>query len=346
MNEQILLNLARRANGHPAYFMQMGPINTVFSYEGDLGAQISRDPSVSGMRLGQLSGNVGISVREQPAFSFTPLSGRDFATSIFEPINPTVFYTLFNQGHPVDQLLRMMVQSVRLSYPQYDQTYVMVNVPDRNDPGVYIRFLRFAGMARQLQIHHKLQTVKTGDTLSFKFEPDAEQLIESYSRTAEFGDSFSYKYDYEDPLGVTQIEEILKQRQRTRSTESGQGPTVSFQLRTFYEVLSNLGIEQQAFEALAARTPGFLKRIPPTERRPILRFYWPENKEILTEPVSKVKYAGKTYQISDRTIEPTDGSTAEPDCWNRDVFILLSHLYHQISLDPSKLPTQQLIQVR
>ena len=153
-------------------------------------------------------------------------------------------------------------------------------------------------------------------------------------------------YDYEDKLGEIPIEEILQKRQRAQGAVTGAVPIVSFQLRSFYEVLSNLGTEQQAFDALYTNTPGFLKRIPPSERRPILRFCWPEQPDNLTPPVAKVNYAGKTHQIADQTAPEAGSTTSEPDCWNRDVFILLSHLYHQISLDPSKLPAQQLIQLR
>jgi len=52
-------------------------------------------------------------------------------------------------------------------------------------------------------------------------------------------------------------------------------------------------------------------------------------------------YFGKKYQITDPVVTPKNIDKA----YFRDVFTLITHLFSQVLLDPSKIPVQQTIRV-
>src|SRR4051812_36771692 len=103
-NQQMLLNLARRANGHPAYFMQMGSINATFQFGASAGGTAGNARThASGGALAalpaiqdtlSLGGNLALTASEQPTFSFTPLSGSSFAAALFNQVDPKIFFNL------------------------------------------------------------------------------------------------------------------------------------------------------------------------------------------------------------------------------------------------------------
>ncbi|MCP5425327.1 MAG: hypothetical protein H6970_09705 [Gammaproteobacteria bacterium] len=329
----MLLNLARRANGHPAYFLQLGSISSTFQFQNTLGG--SPATGVFNQARTRTSGGaisttltqgyaLGFTASEQPTFSITPLSGNTFATAIFSPINSKIFFNLFQQGTAVDQLMRVMFQSIQFYYPKSGRAVVLNNIPDIERPEKFQEFLRLAGLARRLQVDQLLIATDGDTSFTLATIPGSEKAL-----TALEHDGY---YHIE---GVT-----------NSNVERDGHPTIAFKLRTFEGVLSALASEYQIFDELANTKPEFLESIPPSERQPILRFDWNGYPDRVTEPVTEVTYRGKVYSISDRDVDRPDTPWHESNIWNREVFILLTHLYTQISLDPKDLPVQQLIQVQ
>ena len=332
-NQQMLLNLARRANGHPIYFLQMGLINSSFQFgltgSGNIGQTRTHASGGALATAAALSdtiasgGNVGVSVAEQPTFSFTPLSGSSFAAALFNPIDPRVFFNLFNQGAPVDMLMRVMVQSVAITDGEGTRTFF--NILDVEIPQNYRNFLTVAALARELQKKHLLRA--TPDASGFVLADGATQTIIKLR---------------EDPAFQFDPDATSFQPSKTNVTQGA----VSFNLRTFEGVLSALGKEARIFDYIVAKDGArFTGRIPPSELRPVLQIELDKSSHKWTAPVAEVTYMGKRYAIADPETDNPSSTAFETSTWNRDVFNLLNQLYVQISLDPSKLPVQQLIQI-
>lgn len=340
-NEQLLLNLARRANGHPAYFMQLGAINSTFQFGGNVGGNIGGDNFGSGIT--SLAGTLGLSVQEQPNFTLTPLGGESFVRAVFKPVDQNIMFTLFNQGVPIDQLMRVFVQSVEFTHPDFKETIVFSNQPNTDDPDRYVRFLRLAGLARILQKHQLMRAVSStnaADALRFEIEPGGDKIIDDFSAIAHFEKDFVVQ----NPPEIKSFEDAKKQSPNNAKSTAPQ-PAMLFQMRTFDSVLNALATEQQSFDYIAANNPDFLKRIPPSERRPILRFHSHTSTSTHTPSVATVHFQGKEYTIADPLIKTRGGLPTEESTWNREVFVMLAYIYSYISIDPSKLPTQSLINV-
>jgi hypothetical protein len=175
-NQQMLLNLARMSNYHPPYFMQLGLINTTFNFaataSGSFGHQrTSGSTSASGLdgvhTMITYGANLGAAASETPTFSITPLSGPQFAETILVPIQPRVFLHLLDQGEPIDQLVRMMVQSVTLVDGTGRTTSLVTDQPGEDvlvnaaSCASFIRLLRLAGLLRELQQRQLIRIATT-----------------------------------------------------------------------------------------------------------------------------------------------------------------------------------------
>lgn len=320
-NQQMLLNLARRANGHPAYFMQMGPINASYQFGATLGGSFSHSDSFTS------GGTLGFNLTEQPTFTFTPLSGSTFGNALFRPIDPHIFFSLYSQGVPGDILMRVLVQSITIPMPSGPKTFYNVIDPDR--PKNYQNFLTLAAFTRALQRFHLLTISPKRD--SFVMATNAIEELARLSKRKPF------KLDV-DSGPTTPADGPVK------GSTNGVG-NVSFTLRTFEQILSALANESRIFDHFVAADPTFLARIPKEERRPILRIRAKELGRKITPPVASVYFQKEHYVIADTYRYDPKTSSNVAEFWNRSVFDLLTELYVQISLDPNKLPVQQLIQI-
>jgi hypothetical protein len=326
VNEQMLLNLARKANGHPAYFLQMGLINATFSFSASGGGNISSSRTHNQIGPGIITqgltggGNLTLSGAETPTFTFTPLAGATYADAIFAPINPKIFFSLLDQGRPVDQLMRTMVHSIDVTYSQPgkpNKTITIRNVIDVERQENYRNFLRLAGLYRELQKAELLSVGSDATGQGFAFRPGSALKIADLIKNPE------YQFEPESEWAAAHPEEL----------PSGAVPVTTLRLRTFEGVLSALATEYQTYDAV---TKNGNTAVPSSEREPILRFDGKGGIDPSTRLVD-ISYKGKKYEI---------GDSASTNTWNRDVFILLNQLFTQVAMDPNKLPVQQLIQVR
>jgi len=134
LDRQMLLNLARLDNGRPPYFIVMGTINANYIFSTGSEAMASATgttqtsqtvPPQQGnpltrVMLHLLSGVLGFeatgraSASSQPTFQFIPLNSEAVYKQVLQPVPAEVFYNFFQQGWPIDQLLRVMVEQVEV----------------------------------------------------------------------------------------------------------------------------------------------------------------------------------------------------------------------------------------
>lgn len=307
-NHQLLLNLARASNGHPPYFVQLGQINSIYTFSANILATLAdtlTGVDTSSSLLG--SGSLGAAVSEQPSFNYVPLGGAEFSQAVLVPVDPKVFYTLFQQGYPVDQLLRLLVQSIELDIGGVRQTFT--NTPDLGDPRNFRDFLVVCGVARELQ-KRGLLTVETTSSVEEALSPAFERVTVQDALKAAQGGFFlkeeprspgqrdpaaperrafpaSPKYRLarmREETGLKlaasarkAMDEIGRDRRfriETRGGVSAAGAQVdgiNIQLRPFFNVLHAAGNEAAIFDEIVTNKKkqgrDFLADIPPSQHR-------------------------------------------------------------------------------
>lgn len=144
-NDQMLLNLARMANGDPAYFIQLGTFSAQYQFNASLGFNPNNVqnspgfyPSSSSTPVGltpptfssgsiseatseytkdalTFGGSAMIGAQASPNFQFLPITGTNLTGFVFNPITDKVFLTLYDQGYSADTLARMMLSEITTS---------------------------------------------------------------------------------------------------------------------------------------------------------------------------------------------------------------------------------------
>ena len=181
LNEQMLLNLARLENGHPAYYLAIGAINNRFidTASGAVGSagtpsqttdtSTQNTPFVKGtpsaiatfpqrvvqavtQTLFGYNASAAYTHTKNPDFQFIPLNNEAVAKQVLDPVLPDVFFTLYNQGYPIDQLMRVMIERVETTLPATGEQVTFINSPTHAAAGEsYARFLRGCAILREMQ---------------------------------------------------------------------------------------------------------------------------------------------------------------------------------------------------
>ena len=185
-NRQMLLNLARLHEREPAFFFQLTQITSSYTFNESLGLSDLKSvglPASTTANVHTASGNLGETATHNPVFTLIPLAGDKFAQQMLAPIKPQVFYELFEEGWPLDLLMRVLIERIELEVPpisgnpkvsvppsKTDSLTILQNNPylwrkdDRLAPdetnvvkngpqGYYDRFLRACALAREFQVH-------------------------------------------------------------------------------------------------------------------------------------------------------------------------------------------------
>jgi hypothetical protein len=108
---------------------------------------------------------------------------------------------------------------------------------------------------------------------------------------------------------------------------------------------------------IAAGNPfKFSDLVPTIERLPVLRLTWPAEVKPGVDPSASdarnyglaVTYRGKEYEVAD--VDPTAVTSADyavqNETWNRDMFRLINELSSQVTVDISKFPLPDILQLR
>jgi hypothetical protein len=386
MNRQMLLNLARLDQGHPPYFMAIGEVRLARSQSGSLGAggSSSRNEgtsvaaAVSSTVSSALSGNLSpsASTNASPTFIFIPINSEEAARQLLSPVSIDVFNMLYQQGWPVDQLLRVLVERVEVTFADGRAPVVLVNSPTRGSPASFARFLRMCEVVRELQragglrldVDEKFMaqgrgevaSVSAGDALAaastgrqwrketggwalgtlrpaYRFRANLEVLEHVI-------EDFSRDSRYAGSESLANLRALFQSAAglTVGSSEETNVPSGTIHsvlvLRSFRNLLEAVAQEQQAFDELAARG-GFLDELPERQRRPVLRTAWAQARRAeLQRPVVSIGFAGKDYAITD----PVGDAASVDSRWNRDVFRLLVNLSSQVTVDITKFQRQVL----
>jgi len=161
-NKQMLLNLARLSDREPIYFFQLAQISASYTFSGNFGGGDLRShgvPTSTTSNVLTLNGTLGASATHTPVFTLIPLGGDKFAQQLLAPIKPEIFYELYEEGWPIDLLMRVLIQRIELvKNPDAaigpgttESLEVMINDPLASEGGHYDRFLRACAMARWFQ---------------------------------------------------------------------------------------------------------------------------------------------------------------------------------------------------
>jgi hypothetical protein len=117
------------------------------------------------------------------------------------------------------------------------------------------------------------------------------------------------------------------------------------QEQTNFDRLNNSRTMVQPLEEGRDPPKSFDSEIPEIERMPILRINWKYEGETPlappTQPLTELNYRGTEYLIAD----PREAAVAENDYWNRDVFRLIGALTAQVTVDISKFPIANILQL-
>jgi hypothetical protein len=117
------------------------------------------------------------------------------------------------------------------------------------------------------------------------------------------------------------------------------------QEQTNFDRLNNSSTMVQPLDEGKDPPKSFDSEIPAIERMPMLRINWKYDGETPlappTQPLTELNYRGTEYLIAD----PREATVAENDYWNRDVFRLIGALTAQVTVDISKFPIANILQL-
>ncbi len=253
---------------------------------------------------------IALGASESPVFNFTPLSGSAYSQVLLTPFDSKLLYSYVNQNFPVSLIIRLMVAQITLVYPNGTRASFR-NRFNVEEPNNYGDFLRLAALLNRLN-DDDLLGVKVGD---------------------ETGDvSFSLTGTARSEIRRLMAADPRYKLVTFNAATGGRGTArVKIKTRSFMSVMLSAPYEPRVFDRLSS---DFLAGLPESEREPVLRIEY--DPAFVSPRSAEVKYAGKRYVVADKP-----GSSR-----NRITFTILQLLSSQTQLDPSQLPTQQLIQVR
>jgi hypothetical protein len=124
----LLLNIARVSNQEPVHFTSTSSIAATFSWTATLGAsgEVTESKGTSFFNL-----NIGGSASENPTFSISPISGKEFTERVATPFQDTIFEFLVFQGGRIDQVMRLMAAGIEVQTPDGRFVRFIENDPRR-----------------------------------------------------------------------------------------------------------------------------------------------------------------------------------------------------------------------
>ncbi len=385
MNWQMLLNLARLDHGHPAYFMAVGEIRLDRSQTSSLNLSGNSShttgrtvaAAVSNTVTNVLGGTVtpGGSINASPKFVFIPINSEEAARQLLAPVSIDAFNMLYQQGWPVDQLLRVLVERIEVEIPREDgstEHIVLTNSPLRGAPESFARFLRVCEIVRELQkagglglvaeerftplSNGELANVTSKDLLDAadkgrvwrlrdgKWQLGTTRTAYRFRAKSEIVENvigrFTRRSDPDYDASLRNLHAVFEATVTSTPTDAegrrGAGTRSLLVLRSFRSVLEAVAQEQRAMEEWL-RDPQFTRLVPPRQLRPVLKTVWSDGGEFAA-PAAELTYAKVNYRITD----PAGAATELDGRWNRDVFRLLVQLSSQVTVDITKFQRQVL----
>jgi hypothetical protein len=382
-NRQMLLNLARLDQHDPTYFLQFGQISVSYQFTSSVSGGITNTIPVATQHVPILgeSATAGLGASTQPSFTFIPVNDEQVAQELLQPVNSDVLYALFEEGAPVDELLRLMVERLEIHLPGNPNVTVFTNSPVDDNSSVhngefsYATFLKICALARQLQLADCLEL-----TTETKFKelakgwssptvPTAWDILSAHDKGLiykqedgawKLGTMLSIPKFVLKPGSEKVIAELKEKSDYYKQGVSldnmakilSSGFSVEGKLKDPTNKGSHLVLRSflMILAAAAQEQNGYqayfvpskyFSSVPPEERRPLLKLRWNSSDGPLESPLMELNYRGIDYKV-------TDLDTGEPDqrsTWNRDMFRLIVQLASQVSVDISKFQLPTTLQV-
>jgi hypothetical protein len=176
----LLLNIARVSNQEPVHFTSTSSIAATFNWTATLGAsgEVTESKGTNFLNL-----NIGGSASENPTFSISPISGKEFTERVATPFSDTIFEFLVFQGGRIDQVMRLMAAGIEVQTP--DGRFVRFIENDPRRPKEYEEFRRVAAHLQWLNDNRLLfvRPLVFDETLiaDFKNVPRAEDINNGFN---------------------------------------------------------------------------------------------------------------------------------------------------------------------
>ena len=176
----LLLNIARVSNQEPVHFTSTSSIAATFNWTATLGAsgEVTESKGTNFFNL-----NIGGSASENPTFSISPVSGKEFTERVATPFQDTIFEFLVFQGGKINQAMRLMSAGVEVQKPDGRFVRFIENDPQR--PKEYEEFRRIAAHLQWLNDNRQLfvRPLVFDETLvaDFKNVPRAEDINNGFN---------------------------------------------------------------------------------------------------------------------------------------------------------------------
>jgi hypothetical protein len=177
----LLLNIARVSNQEPVHFTSTSSIAATFNWTTTLGA--GGEVTQSGKGTNFLNLNIGGSASENPTFSISPVSGKEFTERVATPFPDTIFEFLVFQGGRIDQAMRLMGAGIEVQKP--DGRFVRFIENDPRRPSEYEEFRRIVDHLQWLNDNRQLfiRPLVFDETLitDFKSTPSAGDINSGFN---------------------------------------------------------------------------------------------------------------------------------------------------------------------
>jgi hypothetical protein len=176
----LLLNIARVSNQEPVHFTSTSSIAATFNWTATLGAsgEVTGSKGTNFLNL-----NIGGSASENPTFSISPISGKEFAERVATPFQDTIFEFLVFQGARIDQVMRLMAAGIEVQTP--DGRFVRFIENDPRRPQEYEEFRWIAAHLQWLNENRQLfvRPLVFDETLiaDFKNTPSAADINNGFN---------------------------------------------------------------------------------------------------------------------------------------------------------------------
>src|ERR1700730_7134568 len=176
----LLLNIARVSNQEPVHFTSTSSIAATFNWTATLGAsgQVTESKGTNFLNL-----NIGGSASENPTFSISPISGKEFTERVATPFQDTIFEFLVFQGGRIDQVMRLMAAGIEVQTP--DGRFVRFIENDPRRPKEYEEFRQIAAQLQWLNDNRQLfvRSLVFDETLvaDFKNTPSAGDINNGFN---------------------------------------------------------------------------------------------------------------------------------------------------------------------
>jgi hypothetical protein len=332
----LLLNIARVSNQEPVHFTSTSSIAATFNWTTTLSA--GGEVTESGKGTNFLNLNIGGSASENPTFSISPVSGKEFTERVATPFPDTIFEFLVFQGGRIDQAMRLMGAGIEVQKPDGRFVRFIENDPQR--PKEYEEFRQIAAHLQWLNNNRQLfvRPLVFDETLiaDFKNTPSAGDINSGFNMGLRWRQKPGGHYELTrlkagrvvvsnfDPMALTdqqrfEIDEKIKKNPSgfvyLDIQPNGPGGNLPIQgaikLRSMFQILNFIGTGIRIAPEFEVR-PGMPAEGTEAEATATLKLNITDRPPDVRLPA--VYYDGHYYSVNDTV-------------WDRTTFLILSILF-------------------